>query len=240
MALATVLIYILLVLGIALVALGVFVVARQLLQRVSPAGPQGPYLSALVIVIGIASMGTSGFLALKKPVSQDPAQPQPSVTVTVTVAPAGSATPTVTTSPTESSSPTGAVTLSAPSAGKTVQGCDVFTGTSSLPADETVVVGVRNLSDPKHISYLEPVNNWDKPGDLAHWTGFQYFGSGDSSIGQTYVVSVLVVPSGTVKKALADPANKVAWGVTSLPGGTTVKQTLRLTRVPGAGPEVCR
>jgi hypothetical protein len=50
----------------------------------------------------------------------------------------------------------------------------------------------------------------------------------------------LVVPSGTVKKALADPANKVAWGVTSLPGGTTVKQTLRLTRVPGAGPEVCR
>jgi hypothetical protein len=60
MALATVLIYILLVLGIALVALGVFVVARQLLQRVAPAGPQGPYLSALVIVIGIASMGTSG------------------------------------------------------------------------------------------------------------------------------------------------------------------------------------
>jgi hypothetical protein len=238
MALATVLIYILLVLGIALVALGVFVVARQLLQRVAPAGPQGPYLSALVIVIGIASMGTSGFLALKKPVSQDTAQPQPSVTVTV--APAGSATPTVTASPTESSSPTGAVTLSAPSAGKTVQGCGVFTGTSSLPADETVVVGVRNLSDPKHISYLQPVNNWDKPGDLAHWTGFQYFGSGDSSIGQTYVVSVLVVPSGTVKKALADPANKVAWGVTSLPGGTTVKQTLRLTRVPGAGPEVCR
>jgi hypothetical protein len=238
MTLATVLIYILLVLGIALVALGVFVVARQLLQRVAPAGPQGPYLSALVIVIGIASMGTSGFLALKKPVSQDPAQPQPSATVTVTTA--GSATPTVTASPTESSSPTGAVTLSAPSAGKTVQGCDVFTGTSSLPADETVVVGVRNLSDPKHISYLQPVNNWDKPGDLAHWTGFQYFGSGDSSIGQTYVVSVLVVPSGTVKKALADPANKVAWGVTSLPGGTTVKQTLRLTRVPGAGPEVCR
>jgi hypothetical protein len=238
MALATVLIYILLVLGIALVALGVFVVARQLLQRVAPAGPQGPYLSALVIVIGIASMGTSGFLALKKPASQDQAQPQPSATVTVT--PTGPATPAVTTSPAESSSPTGAVTLSAPSPGKTVQGCDVFTGTSSLPADETVVVGVRNLSDPKHISYLQPVNNWDKPGDLARWTGFQYFGSGDSSIGQTYVVSVLVVPSGTVKKALADPANKDAWGVTSLPGGTTVKQTLRLTRVPGAGPEVCR
>lgn len=238
MALATVLIYILLVLGIALVALGVFVVARQLLQQVAPAGPQGPYLSALVIVIGIASMGTSGFLALKKPDSQGTAQPQPSASAAVT--PSRPAAPTMTPTPTESSSPTGAVTLSAPSSGKTVQGCDVFTGTASLPPDETVVVGVRNLSDTGHTTYLEPVNNWDKPSDLPHWTGFQYFGSGDSSIGQTYVVSILVVPSGTVKKALADPANKVAWGVTSLPGGTTVKRTLRLTRVPGAGPEVCR
>jgi hypothetical protein len=115
-----------------------------------------------------------------------------------------------------------------------------LTGTASLPPSETVVVGVRNLSDTGHTIYLEPVNNWDKPGDLLHWTGFQYFGSGDASIGQTYVVSVLVVPSSTMKKALADPANKVAWGVTSLPGGTRVTQTLHLTRVAGAGPEVCR
>jgi hypothetical protein len=102
------------------------------------------------------------------------------------------------------------------------------------------VVGVRNLSDTGHTTYLEPVNNWDKPADLAHWTGFQYFGSGDSSVGQTYVVSILVVGSSTVKKALADPANHVAWGVTSLPAGTKVKQTLRLTRIHGQGPEVCR
>jgi len=238
MTLATVLIYILLVLGIALVSLGVFVVARQLLQRVAPAGPQGPYLSALVIVVGIASLGTSGFLAIKKPASQETAAPQPSASAAVT--PTGSATPAVTASPTQSSPPTGAVTLSAPSPGTTVQGCDVFTGTSSLPTDETVVVGVRNLSDTTHTTYLQPVNNWDKPADLGHWTGFQYFGSGDASIGQTYVVSVLVVASSTVRKALADPANHVAWGVTALPGRTKVKQTFHLTRVPGSGPDVCR
>jgi hypothetical protein len=242
MTLTTVLIYILLVLGIALVALGVFVVARQLLRwdmkRAASAGVPGPYLSVLVIVIGLASLGTSGFLSLKKPVSPQTAPPQPSASATTT--PTESTAPAVTSSAAGSPVPAGSVTLSAPSPGTNVQGCDVFTGSSSLPPGETVVVGVRNLSDAGHTTYLAPVNHWDKPGALARWTGIQYFGSGDSSVGQTYVVSVMVVAASTVRSALADPANHVAWAVTSLPGGATVKQTLHLTRVPGSGPAACR
>lgn len=243
MTLTNVLIYILLVLGIGLVVLGVSVVAIQLLRwdmkRTAATGAPSPYLYALVIAIGVASLGTSGFLSLKKPASQETAPPQPSATAASTATAA--TTPAVTSSAASSAAPTGSVTLSSPSPGTNVQGCDVFTGTSSLPTDETVVIGVRNLSDAGHTIYLAPVNDWNKPGALANWTGIQYFGSGsDASVGQTYVVSVIVLASSTVKSALAEPANHVTWAVTSLPGGATVKQTLHLTRIPGSGPSACR
>lgn len=129
--------------------------------------------------------------------------------------------------------------MSALDPGSDVQQCDVFTGTSDLPADETIVIGVRNLDDAGNTSYLVAVNNWDKPGALPHWTGFQYFGSANSSVGQKYLVSVIVMPSTVVKNALANPANRPTWAVTSLPAGSAVKQSLRLTRVAGQGPQAC-
>jgi hypothetical protein len=255
MTLATVLIYILLVLGIALVALGVLVVARQLLswdaRRTPGRGTPAPYLSALVIVIGIASLGTAALLSLKKPASTVVVEPSASTaaasaaaasTTVPSTAPASTAASTVSpsTSAATSPAPTGAVSLSAPAAGAKVEQCDVFTGTSSLPQDETIVIGVRNLDDAGNTSYLEPVNGWDKPSSLTQWTGFQYFGSGDASLGQTYQASVIVMPSAVVKAALADPANHTAWGVISLPPGSVVKQTLRLSRVSGLGPAACQ
>jgi hypothetical protein len=236
MNLATVLIYILLILGIALVALGIFVVARQLLRSdtsSAAAGAPGPYLSALVIVIGIASLGTSGFLSQRNTASQVTAQPKPT-TPAASPAPHGPPTPAVPSSKPASPVPAGTVTLSA-RPGTNVQQCDVFSGTANLPASKTIAVGVRNLSDADHTTYLEPIDNWETPSALARWTDVQYFGSGNTSVGQTYLVSVIVLPSGTVKRALADPANHVAWGVTSLPRGATVRQTLHLTRIPGSG-----
>jgi len=124
--------------------------------------------------------------------------------------------------------------------GPDVQGCDVFTGTSNLQGGETIVIGVQNLNDSGNTSYLEAVNNWDKPAALAQWTGSQYFGSGDTSVGQTYLVSVIVMPSSVVQSALANPANRPTWAVTSLPAGATVKQSLRMKRVSGEGPAACR
>jgi hypothetical protein len=247
MTLANLVIYFLLALGIVLVVLGVVVLARQLLSQSTmksvATGAQASYLSALVIVIGIAGLGTSAFLSLRKPASSVPA-PTASITPAPTKSAASPATPStsppVPGSPSSSPVPTGSVTLSAPPPGSGVQQCDVFTGTSSLPASETIVVGVRNLDDNGDTSYLAPVSNWNKPGALAHWIGIQYFGSGNASVGQTYLVSVIVMPSGVVKSALAEPANQTAWAVTALPSGSTVKQSLHLNRVAGLGPAQCR
>jgi hypothetical protein len=253
MTLVNFIIYFLLALGIALVVLGVVVLAQQLLRqgaiKDAAHGAQAAYMSGLVIVIGIAGLGTSAFLSLRKPVSPAPeptaagrtASSRPAPTTSAVSSPAVSAPAPAPTSTPSSQQPkgSGSVTLSAPSPGSKVQQCDVFTGTSSLPVDKTIVVGVRNLDNTGHTSYLAPVSNWDKPNALAHWADIQYFGSGDTSIGQTYLVSVIVMSSDVVRHALAEPANRDSWAVTSLPSGSKVKRSLRLTRVAGPGPATC-
>jgi hypothetical protein len=132
------------------------------------------------------------------------------------------------------------VAWSGPAPGPDVQACDVFTGTSSLPADDTIVIGARNLDDPGNTTYLAAVSNYDVPSSVAKWTGILYFGSGNSSVGQTYVVSVIVMAASAVKSAKAIPANQKLWAVTSLPVGATIKLTLHLTRVTGQGPAACQ
>ncbi len=232
----TAVIYVLLAIGVALVAIGAFDVVRQILKHDTGPRSAAPYLSALVIVVGIGSLGTSGFLSLKKPTTPQ-AAPSPATT------PATASTiPGVTPGPATSAPAIGAgdVTIDPPAAGTKVEQCNVFTGQANLPQGETVVLGVRNLSDTGNTTYLAPVNNWNNPSALTNWTDIQYFGSGDSSVGQTYLVSVIVMASDTVKTALAEPANRSAWAVTALPGGSSIKSTLKLVRVTGPGPQACR
>jgi hypothetical protein len=146
-----------------------------------------------------------------------------------------------------SASPTEPVPLSAasvvvdhPASGASVQQCAVFSGRATLPQDYTLVLAMLNIADPLKALYLEAVQDWDKPADLAHWTGYQYFGSGDTSVGQTYAVSAVIIPAATVKTALANPANRPTWHVTTLPQGSVIKKTLRVTRVHGPGPKACQ
>jgi hypothetical protein len=237
----TMIIYILLAVGIGLVILGAFDVTRHILNRegsenVVPRSPT-PYLSALAIIVGIGSLGTSGYLSLRKPADVTVAQVPPSPTATPETA---TSAPRVTPTDSRPAISSGEVTIDPPSSGTKVGQCDIFTGKSNLPPGETVVLGVRNLSDTGNTTYLEPVNNWNSPGALPNWTGAQYFGSGDSSIGQTYLVSVIEMASETVKTALAEPANHNAWAVNSLPAGSSIKNTLKLVRISGQGPLSCR
>lgn len=133
-----------------------------------------------------------------------------------------------------------AVTIDHPDFGTTVGECAVFSGRASLPQDDTLVLSVLNTSDPAKVLYLQPVNDWDKPAQLSHWTGYQYFGSRDSSVGQTYEVSAVIMKVRTVNTALGNPANRPIWHVKTLPQDSAVKQTLRVIRAHGSGPAVCQ
>jgi hypothetical protein len=133
----------------------------------------------------------------------------------------------------------GAVSLVSPAYGADVGGCAVFTGTADLDAQTVVVLGDRNLSDPARTIYLEPVNDWTAR-ELSSWTGYLYFGSGNSSVGQAYDVYVIVMPFDVVTAAKAQPANNPTWAATSLPGGAEIKETIRVTRAAGQGPAICQ
>jgi serine/threonine protein kinase len=127
----------------------------------------------------------------------------------------------------------GAVTLSAPG-NSTVGRCAVFSGTSDLPPGRTLVLGQLNLDDVTRTIYLQPVDNWQDANRLRKWTGAQYFGQGNASVGQTYKILVISIDAKVVRTAPgAQPG--VVWHVTKLPPTSEVKQVIRVHRVRGSG-----
>jgi hypothetical protein len=230
----TTIVYLLTAVGVALIGLGIYgIIKDRFSQETKGAGPGVSFtlpLSALVLLMGLASLAGSGYFALNGSKSGTTVFAQP----TPTVQPSGTSAVPV------QSEHTGAAALTAPTYGSKVGACDVFSGTSNLPPDETLVLSARNLSDPTMTSYLEPVNNWTKLSEVSEWTGYQYFGSGNSSVGQTYEVDVLIMKTATVSAALAQKKNNPAWAVKSLPRGTNVKASVRVVRKDATGPAVCQ
>jgi len=230
----TALVYLLAGVGIALIVLGGYGIIRDRFSQVTRGTAPGVSftlpLSAFVLLMGVGSILGAGYLSLNS-TKNAAAKPVPP---SHTVSPAPS-TPTSTGTHRAS----GAVSITHPVFGARVGECGVFTGTSDLPPGQTLVLSAQNLSDPSKVIYLEAVNNWNKPADLSDWTGYQYFGSGDTSVGQTFEVSIIVIKTGTVAAALAEPTNNPVWHVKSLPNGSKVKQTLRVVRMKGPGPAVC-
>ena len=230
----TAIVYLLTAAGIALIGLGIYgIIKDRFSQETKGSGPGVSFtlpLSALVLLMGLASLIGSGYLALNGSRSGTTGVTQP------TPATQSSDTSAAPSQPEH----TGDVALTTPAYGSKVGACGVFSGTSDLPTGKTLVLAARNLSDLTKTSYLEPVNNWTKPPEISKWTGYQYFGSGNSSVGQTYEVDVLIMNTATVRAALAQPKNNPAWAVKSLPSGTNVKATLRVVRKKGLGPAVCQ
>ena len=132
------------------------------------------------------------------------------------------------------------VSVSSPKTGSQVEACQVFAGTSNLASDKTIVLSVSNLSDPTKTLYLAPVHNWQTSNMLSHWTGVQYFGSGNSSVGQTFHVDVVIMDISQVRQALAISSNHPTWSTAARPAGSQVKEELSLTRISGLGPTSCR
>ncbi len=116
----------------------------------------------------------------------------------------------------------------------TVGNCEVLSGTSDLPPGRTIVLGQQNHSDPAKTIYLQPVNDWQHPEDLRKWTGSQYFGSGDSSVGQIFTIFVISMKAGVVRDAMLHRVADI-WHVQRLPTTSEVKKTITVTRIAGTG-----
>ncbi|AEV83582.1 hypothetical protein ACWT_2859 [Actinoplanes sp. SE50] len=134
--------------------------------------------------------------------------------------------------------PTGTAKLLSPADGAQVNQCAIFTGQANLPGDKTLVLGVRNTDNGNAERYFEAVKNWEYPGDLKAWTGAQYFGSKDSSVGQHFRVELLIVDLGLATKALRN-AKTEGWHAPDNPAGSTIAAHITLARVAGPGPAEC-
>lgn len=139
---------------------------------------------------------------------------------------------------TETSSPAPTARLELPIDGSDVRQCAVLTGTAKLPGDKTLILSMRNLDNHDDTRYFSAVQNYEYPEELDTWTGHQWFGSADSSVGQRYRVELLIVDLSLVQAALA-AAPKDGWAAPQNPPGSSVAAHITLVRVPGPGPGEC-
>lgn len=138
--------------------------------------------------------------------------------------------------PTPSPTPTagagrGAGSIAAPRSGSRVRGCEVLSGTARFAVGRTLMVGMRNLDNQDPTWYAERVHSQPAAGSEGRWTATQYFGSGDSSVGQRYEVRLVAVTT-TAVDGLADAADRG----TLIPSAERLA-TARYTRVAGRCPD---
>jgi hypothetical protein len=129
------------------------------------------------------------------------------------------------------------VRIFSPVDGSTVRQCEVLAGIAiDLAPSTTLVLGVRNLSNGDVIRYFEPVDYWQDPSPLWHWSGHQRFGSVSGSVGQQFRVEVLMVD---LSVARSHGRGVSRWADSVNPSGSTVVAELNLWRVAGAGSAEC-
>lgn len=148
--------------------------------------------------------------------------------------PSSPATPTTATGP--ATRGTHGVTLTSPADGAKVHRCEEFSGDAKVPAGQTLMLAVDNVSNTDVNKYFLPVTSWDDPAKLSHWSGVQFFGSRDDSVGQNYKVSVVMLKSEVVKAALAKGGD---WFAPTLPETSKVTLSVTLRRIAGTGPMIC-
>jgi hypothetical protein len=138
---------------------------------------------------------------------------------------------------TASNKPAGAVTAAgnilSPADKADVQTCAYFTGTATLPPGKTLVLAKRNLSTGSTSKYIEYVFGWDHPQTTWSWRGAQYFGNGEDSVGQQYLVELMSVDLTAAQQARSTGNND------TLAATGSVLAERKVNRVTGTAPNNC-
>jgi hypothetical protein len=128
--------------------------------------------------------------------------------------------------------------LTSPTDGDAVRGCAVFRGTAALPETKTLALGRRNLDSTDPTRSFQAVQDWGEPRQLDTWQGYQWFGTGDSSVGRRYRVEVLIIDRSFVDANVARGQGE-SWESRTNPAGAVVVARVTLERVAGDGPAEC-
>ncbi len=117
--------------------------------------------------------------------------------------------------------------------------CWVFQGTAEVFSGNTVVLAVKNLSNDDPNTYFRVVTNWPSGSTgIGPWSEVQFFGSDDSSVGQSYKLTLYIMSKQAVLIELTrhgDGPTQPAWAHPAPPAGSEVAAVLGLSRIPGDG-----
>ncbi|AEV83581.1 Myosin-1 [Actinoplanes sp. SE50] len=170
-----------------------------------PARPGTPVSRMRPLLASVAAVAVvAGVVAAISLWPHDDSGAQPPPGTTTTAATAGTTSPAVaaTGDPDWVTGPlTGAATVAAPKPGTPIGQCVTLTGTSSLPADRTVLVAVRRADRyaGELFTYFR-IADWDQPHAADRWSALVPLGN---SGGQLYTLVVLTADLESVRKVWA-------------------------------------
>jgi hypothetical protein len=143
-------------------------------------------------------------------------------------------------SPTSTAADTSTGKIVSPADGTTVRQCEQVTGRAVLAAGKTLLTAMTNVDNGDKTLYFQPVRNYDIPSQLASWKANQYFGSGETGVGQHYDVVLYSMDLAAESAALdAAKANHKDWTAAQPPLGAKTLDRVEVKRVHGPGPAVC-
>jgi hypothetical protein len=186
-----------------------------------------PRVETVVLVCGVVLVSALGAC------TSDDDKP----TVVNSAAPAAGASVTPSTGP---ESDTSTAVITAPVQDGSVPQCAIVTGTSVLAPQKTLVSAMMNLDNGDSLRYYQPVSNWQVPAQLMNWTAKQYFGSGNTSVGQHFAVEIFSADLSVVTDALAKAKESGKdWASADPPAGGKMVARVQVKRISGKGPDAC-
>jgi hypothetical protein len=135
--------------------------------------------------------------------------------------------------------------ISTPSNGGTVPVCVPIRGTSRLPAGQTLLLSVENLSVGDGVKHVRPVPGWRRPARLAKWRALALVGRPDDPLADRYRIEVFVVPLAAMQEQMAAAGVETAadalrgdW-ITAIPAGSRVGASIFVSRSARPRPRLC-
>jgi serine/threonine-protein kinase len=129
------------------------------------------------------------------------------------------------------------VTITNPPPGRPAPLCTVVRGTSKLPAGQTLVTSVVNLTVGDEVAHLQEVNGWLEPAGLGQWEGVQFIGLPNEPPGSRFRVEVVMVPLAALQGQGSGP-DRNPWRA-GLPTQSRVVASVLVTRSAEDGVENC-
>ena len=129
-------------------------------------------------------------------------------------------------------SPSYAGAITEPAQDSEVKQCAYLSGSASFPDDQTLILAMQNLTNGDTTTYVEYVFGWEQATSALHtWQGAQYFGNADSSVGQTYRVTLYAVDQSAATAARSDDD-----AMNALPTRGVPLAAVDVHRIAGEGP----